>query len=207
MQATASLLASSPRGAIARLAGGLKAGHVYRREDLARFEYRLRPYRHWVTFENVSLQPGQKTDVKISTETIAASNPADRVDDDNAAADTEYACKKARGRARAGGVGLRWRPFSLRTLLIEQENSPFIGKPAKLRYMSNGAVGAPLVLRTTMGVGANLGPHLLDEGRTRRLDRDARQHRHHARAQPPRRLSAPGLPGPPAGSSLTTAPP
>ncbi len=34
---------------------------------IARFEYRLRPYQHWVTFENVSLHPGQKTDVKVTT--------------------------------------------------------------------------------------------------------------------------------------------
>lgn len=33
------------------------------------------------------------------------------------------------------GVTLHWRPFSLRTLLREQGNSPFIGKPSKLSYM------------------------------------------------------------------------
>ena len=32
-------------------------------------------------------------------------------------------------------VDLVWRPFSLRTLLIEQANSPFSGKPAKMQYM------------------------------------------------------------------------
>ena len=36
MQATASLITSSLRGATAHLAEELKAGHVYRREDLAR---------------------------------------------------------------------------------------------------------------------------------------------------------------------------
>ena len=36
MQATASLITSSLRGATAHLADELKAGHVYRREDLAR---------------------------------------------------------------------------------------------------------------------------------------------------------------------------
>ncbi|MFM9962446.1 MAG: M56 family metallopeptidase [Planctomycetaceae bacterium] len=40
------------------------------RERIARFEYRMRPYRHWATFENVSLQPGQTTDVKFKVESI-----------------------------------------------------------------------------------------------------------------------------------------
>jgi hypothetical protein len=34
-------------------------------DNIVRFEYRLRPYRHSVTFENVSLEPGQKTDVNV----------------------------------------------------------------------------------------------------------------------------------------------
>ena len=46
------------------------------RDRIARFEYRLRPYRHWVTFENVSLQPGQKTDVKVKVESLAADRSA-----------------------------------------------------------------------------------------------------------------------------------
>jgi pyruvate dehydrogenase E1 component beta subunit len=33
-----------------------------------------------------------------------------------------------------------------------------VNQAAKVRYMSNGRAGAPLVLRTTMGTGANLGP-------------------------------------------------
>lgn len=37
--------------------------------------------------------------------------------------------------ARAGGVDLVWRPFSVRTLMREQNNSPFVGKPVKMRYM------------------------------------------------------------------------
>ncbi|MBC7819310.1 MAG: M48 family metalloprotease, partial [Planctomycetaceae bacterium] len=41
-------------------------------QQLARFEYRLRPYRHWVTFENVSLVPGQQTDVKVKVESQPA---------------------------------------------------------------------------------------------------------------------------------------
>jgi serine/threonine-protein kinase len=39
-------------------------------KQLARFEYRLRPYRHWITFENVSLQPGEQTDVKVKVESV-----------------------------------------------------------------------------------------------------------------------------------------
>ncbi len=40
------------------------------------------------------------------------------------------------------------------TLCMDQ----LVNQAAKVRYMSNGRVGVPLVLRTTMGVGANLGP-------------------------------------------------
>ena len=32
-------------------------------------------------------------------------------------------------------INVRWRPFFLRTILLEQNYSPFVGKPAKLRYM------------------------------------------------------------------------
>ena len=37
--------------------------------------------------------------------------------------------------AAAHGVPLVWRPFSVRTLMREQNNSPFVGKPAKFAYM------------------------------------------------------------------------
>jgi pyruvate dehydrogenase E1 component beta subunit len=40
------------------------------------------------------------------------------------------------------------------TLCMDQ----LVNQAAKVRYMSNGRVGVPLVLRTTMGTGANLGP-------------------------------------------------
>jgi len=33
------------------------------------------------------------------------------------------------------GVSLRWRPFHVRAIMIEQNNRPFIGKPVKLNYM------------------------------------------------------------------------
>jgi len=46
--------------------------------DIDHFEYRLRPYRHWVKFENVSLAPGQKTDVKTSVDTISSVQSASR---------------------------------------------------------------------------------------------------------------------------------
>lgn len=37
--------------------------------------------------------------------------------------------------ASAAGVAVRWRPFFLRTILVESDYSPFIGKPVKLAYM------------------------------------------------------------------------
>lgn len=42
---------------------------------------------------------------------------------------------RASALAAAHGVALTWRPFSVRTLMREQNNSPFVGKPAKLAYM------------------------------------------------------------------------
>lgn len=53
-------------------AGGETRGLTFKLPitEIARFEYRMRPYTKWVIFDNVSLQPGQQSDVKISTETI-----------------------------------------------------------------------------------------------------------------------------------------
>lgn len=42
---------------------------------------------------------------------------------------------RAAREAAVAGVALNWKPFSVRTLMREQNNSPFNGKPAKLRYM------------------------------------------------------------------------
>jgi 2-hydroxychromene-2-carboxylate isomerase len=33
------------------------------------------------------------------------------------------------------GVTLRWRPFNVRAIMIEQNNRPFVGKPVKMKYM------------------------------------------------------------------------
>ena len=33
------------------------------------------------------------------------------------------------------GVTLRWRPFNVRAIMVEQNNRPFAGKPVKLKYM------------------------------------------------------------------------
>ncbi len=37
--------------------------------------------------------------------------------------------------AAARGIAVRWRPFDVRALMIEQNNRPFVGKPAKLADM------------------------------------------------------------------------
>ena len=37
--------------------------------------------------------------------------------------------------ATGAGVPIRWRPFSVRTIMREQSNNPFTGKPAKMGYM------------------------------------------------------------------------
>ncbi|MBL8809955.1 MAG: M56 family metallopeptidase [Planctomycetaceae bacterium] len=38
--------------------------------QLDHFEFRLRPYRHWVTIEDVSLKPGHKTTPRVKVETV-----------------------------------------------------------------------------------------------------------------------------------------
>ncbi len=57
-----------------------KATATYRTDSglpgkIARWEYRLRPYRHFITFENVSFVPGKKTEPKVSVESVAAAEP------------------------------------------------------------------------------------------------------------------------------------
>ena len=42
---------------------------------IARWEYRLRPYRHFITFKNVSLEPGKVTEPKISVKSIEMPKP------------------------------------------------------------------------------------------------------------------------------------
>ncbi|MCG3189002.1 MAG: 2-hydroxychromene-2-carboxylate isomerase [Burkholderiaceae bacterium] len=42
---------------------------------------------------------------------------------------------RAEAAAAQAGVALAWRPFSVRTLMREQNNVPFATKPVKMRYM------------------------------------------------------------------------
>jgi 2-hydroxychromene-2-carboxylate isomerase len=37
--------------------------------------------------------------------------------------------------AAEAGLNVRWRPFNVREIMIEQNNIPFRGKPVKMRYM------------------------------------------------------------------------
>ena len=39
------------------------------------------------------------------------------------------------GVSKATGIDFRWRPFSVRAIMIEQNNVPFRGKPVKMAYM------------------------------------------------------------------------
>jgi beta-lactamase regulating signal transducer with metallopeptidase domain/uncharacterized GH25 family protein len=45
--------------------------------EIVRFEFEVRPYRHWVTFENVTLEPGEKAEVLIKTESTSAEKKPD----------------------------------------------------------------------------------------------------------------------------------
>ena len=48
---------------------------------------------------------------------------------------TYLAVNRADTLATRANVELCWRPFNVRTLMIEQNNRPFVGKPVKLAYM------------------------------------------------------------------------
>jgi 2-hydroxychromene-2-carboxylate isomerase len=48
---------------------------------------------------------------------------------------TYLAVNRADEVAALQGVSLRWHPFSVRSIMIEQNNRPFVGKPVKLAYM------------------------------------------------------------------------
>lgn len=48
---------------------------------------------------------------------------------------TYLAVSRAAELAQREGVSLNWRPFSVRTLMREQNNTPFAGKPLKRQYM------------------------------------------------------------------------
>ena len=48
---------------------------------------------------------------------------------------TYLAVNRAEQVAARAGVALRWRPFSVRSIMVEQNNRPFVGKPVKLSYM------------------------------------------------------------------------
>jgi len=48
---------------------------------------------------------------------------------------TYLAVNRAEALAARDNIVLRWRPFSVRSIMIEQNNRPFVGKPVKLAYM------------------------------------------------------------------------
>ena len=48
---------------------------------------------------------------------------------------TYLAVHRAEALAARAGISLHWRPFSVRSIMIEQNNRPFVGKPVKLAYM------------------------------------------------------------------------
>jgi hypothetical protein len=48
---------------------------------------------------------------------------------------TYLAVNRADEMAAVHGVTLRWHPFGVRSIMIEQNNRPFVGKPVKLAYM------------------------------------------------------------------------
>src|SRR4029453_11269367 len=48
---------------------------------------------------------------------------------------TYLAVNRAEELAARENVVLRWRPFSVRSIMLEQNNRPFVGKPVKLAYM------------------------------------------------------------------------
>lgn len=48
---------------------------------------------------------------------------------------TYRAVSRAEDSAAPHDVALRWHPFSVRSIMVEQNNRPFVGEPVKLAYM------------------------------------------------------------------------
>jgi 2-hydroxychromene-2-carboxylate isomerase len=48
---------------------------------------------------------------------------------------TYLAVNRVESIAAKEGLSLHWRPFSVRSIMLEQNNRPFVGKPVKLAYM------------------------------------------------------------------------
>lgn len=48
---------------------------------------------------------------------------------------TYLTAMRAEATAQAAGIQLRWRPFNVRTIMVEMDNVPFAKKPVKARYM------------------------------------------------------------------------
>ncbi len=48
---------------------------------------------------------------------------------------TYLSVMRLEGVAQSASVQFRWRPFSVRAVMIEQKNIPFVGKPVKTSYM------------------------------------------------------------------------
>ncbi|MFO0979757.1 MAG: M56 family metallopeptidase [Planctomycetaceae bacterium] len=58
------------------------------REQLDHFEFRLRPYRYWVTFDDVSLKPGQKSSPKATVKTVPIQPPKSSTANNQSTVDT-----------------------------------------------------------------------------------------------------------------------
>lgn len=48
---------------------------------------------------------------------------------------TYLAVNRAEEVAARAGIELRWRSFNVLSIMLEQDNRPFVGKPVKMRYM------------------------------------------------------------------------
>ena len=48
---------------------------------------------------------------------------------------TYLSVSRVEAAAASRGITVRWRPFDVRAIMIEQNNRPFVGKPVKLAYM------------------------------------------------------------------------
>jgi 2-hydroxychromene-2-carboxylate isomerase len=48
---------------------------------------------------------------------------------------TYLSVNRAEEVAASAGIELRWRSFNVLSIMLEQDNRPFVGKPVKMRYM------------------------------------------------------------------------
>lgn len=134
-------------------AGGREGFFTYRYpvplSEIARFEYRLKPYRHWVTFSNLSIHPGEKTDVRVKVESLVVtdSKKTEAIDSTPPKSDPEsqyqtatYLQEKISAKIPDAAWGKPNKGLRLAMVIREQSNTDWNELPAATRVPASWAL-------------------------------------------------------------------